>query len=49
MTGISLCHFELTAFELDLKGKWEVKDGIQENKGYGIASNTEYIITWDGS
>ena len=47
--GISLCHFELTASELGLKGKWEVRDGIQGNRGYGIASNTEYIITWDGS
>jgi hypothetical protein len=47
--GISLSHFELTASELGLKGKWVVKDGIQENKDYGISSNAEYIITWDGS
>ena len=48
--GISLCHFELTACELDLKGKWEVRDdNAHENRGFGVASNTEYIITWDGS
>lgn len=47
--GIALSHFKLTASELSLRGKWEVKDGVQENKGYGIASNTEYLITWDGS
>jgi len=47
--GIALCHFELTASELELGGKWEVKDSVQENKGYGIASNTEYVITWNGS
>ncbi len=47
--GISLCHFELTASELELGGKWEVRDGVQENKGYGIAPNIEYMISWDGS
>jgi len=47
--GISLCHFELTASELDLEGKWEVRDGVQENKGHGISSNIEYIISWNGS
>jgi len=47
--GISLCHFELVASELNLKGKWEVKDGIQENKKYDIPSNVDYIISWNGS
>jgi hypothetical protein len=46
--GISLCHFELAAIELDLKGKWEVKEGIQQNKQYDIPSNTDYIISWNG-
>ena len=47
--GISFCHFELAALELDLKGKWEVRDGVRENKRNGISSNIEYIISWDGS
>ncbi len=47
--GISLCHFELAASELDLKGKWEVKEGIQQNKKYAIPSDTDYIISWNGS
>ena len=47
--GISLCHFELTALELDLKGKWEVRDGVRENKRHGISSNIKYIISWNGS
>jgi len=47
--GIALCHFELTALELKLGGKWEAREGISEDKGYGIASNTEYMITWNGS
>jgi len=47
--GISLCHFELAASELDLKGKWEVREGILENKDYGVPLNIEYIISWDGS
>ena len=47
--GISLCHFELATLELDLKGKWEVKEGIQQNKKYDIDSNTDYIISWNGS
>ena len=47
--GISLCHFELAASELDLKGKWEVIDGIQENKNYDRPSDIDYIISWNGS
>lgn len=47
--GISICHFGLVASELNLKGKWEVKDGIQENKEYDILSNIDYIISWNGS
>jgi len=47
--GISLCHFELAVSELNLKGKWEVKDDIQENKKYDIPSNIDYVISWNGS
>lgn len=47
--GISLCHFELAASEMNLKGKWEVRDGIQENREYDIPSNIDYIISWNGS
>ncbi|MES0341359.1 MAG: hypothetical protein ABUK08_03490 [Candidatus Humimicrobiaceae bacterium] len=47
--GISLCHFELAASELSLKGKWEVKEGIGENNKYDKPSNVDYIISWDGS
>ena len=47
--GISLCHFELAASELNLKGKWEVKEVIQESKKYGIPLDVDYIISWNGS
>jgi hypothetical protein len=47
--GISLCHFELAASDLSLKGKWEVKEGIGENNKYDKPSNVDYIISWDGS
>ena len=47
--GIALCHFELSATELALKGKWEVKEGIQQNTKYEIPPNMEYVISWDGS
>ncbi len=53
--GISLCHFELTASELDLKGRWEQinaimdnKDDVQGNKKYNIPPDTDYIISWIG-
>lgn len=47
--GISLCHFELTASELNLEGEWEIKDGIQQNKKHDVPSNIDYIISWNGS
>ncbi len=46
--GITLCHFELAAAELNLKGKWGVQDGIRENKDYNIPSNVDYVISWNG-
>lgn len=39
--GIAMCHFELTARELGLKGKWAVKDPQIE-----IPENTEYTVSW---
>jgi len=47
--GISLCHFELAASELGLGGKWEVIDGIKDNKKYPIPPGVDYIISWSGS
>ena len=38
--GIAMCHFELTANELLLKGHWENKNGANEIK------DLEYITTW---
>jgi len=39
--GIAMCHFELTASELGLKGSWVLNDPqIQMPEG------TEYIVTW---
>lgn len=40
--GIAMCHFELTARELGLKGRWETGDpGIEMPN-----DNTEYIVSW---
>lgn len=40
--GIAMCHFELTAKELNLDGSWLV-----EAPGLGnIPENTEYIVSW---
>jgi len=47
--GISLCHFELAASELGLGGKWEVIDGIKDNKKYSVPPGVDYIISWSGS
>jgi nitroreductase len=40
--GIAMCHFELTAQELGLKGKWETKDPNIADTGLN------YIVTWVG-
>ena len=47
--GIAFSHFELTASQMGLKGKWTVREGIQENKIYGIPAGIDYVVTWDGS
>jgi nitroreductase len=40
--GIAMCHFELTAKELGLNGKWmNVAPSIKSQD-----ENTEYIISW---
>lgn len=38
--GIAKCHFELTAHELGLKGKWENQNNIDQTNGW------EYMISW---
>jgi nitroreductase len=40
--GIAMCHFELTAQELGLKGKWQTKDPNIADTGLN------YIVTWVG-
>lgn len=40
--GIAMCHFELTAMELSLPGKWVFEDpGLDLPDGL-----TEYVVTW---
>ncbi len=38
--GIAMCHFELTASKLSLKGHWENKNGLKD------INDLEYINTW---
>ena len=40
--GIAMCHFELTAKELRLNGRWVVEDDLDTNP----TPNTEYIVSW---
>lgn len=40
--GISMCHFQLTADELGLKGRWEMK----EPAILGPGDMVEYVSTW---
>ena len=41
--GIAMCHFELTAKELGLKGKWVVENDLDKNP----AALTEYVVSWE--
>lgn len=41
--GIAMCHFELTARELGLQGRWVV----EENLNKAPAALTEYIVSWE--
>ena len=43
--GIAMCHFGLTASELGLKGRWEVKEPQIEKQDASI----EYIASWRGA
>ena len=40
--GIAMCHFELTARELGLKGEWVVEDELDR---YPDALTT-YVVSW---
>ena len=42
--GIAMCHFELTAREFGLDGKWEVL----EPAGVQPGNMCEYVVTWIG-
>lgn len=39
--GIAMCHFELSAKELGLKGSWVVED-----PALPLPDKTEYVVTW---
>ena len=39
--GIAMCHFELTARSLGLRGRW-----IEEDPKLKLKENIEYTITW---
>ena len=39
--GIAMCHFELSAQELGLKGSWVVED-----PALPLPDKTEYVVTW---
>jgi len=41
--GIAMCHFELTASELNLKGKWEESKPVLST----LPKYTEYIVSWN--
>lgn len=41
--GIAMCHFELSARELGLKGDWKVTDPRMQT------GDAEYIVSWIGS
>ena len=40
--GIAMCHFEMTANELGIEGKWVLSDPGNIN----IPQDTEYIVSW---
>lgn len=42
--GIAMCHFELTAAELNLKGKWQTGERIRFTREPG--REVEYIVSW---
>ena len=40
--GIAMCHFELTAKELGINGKWQISDP----KKVRTPKDTEYVVSW---
>ncbi|HEY8910239.1 MAG TPA: nitroreductase family protein [Desulfosporosinus sp.] len=40
--GIAMCHFELTAEELGIKGRWQISDPRSIN----TPQDTEYVVSW---
>lgn len=40
--GIAMCHFELSALEMGVSGRWEVS----EPAGIKLPPNTEYVVSW---
>ena len=43
--GIAMCHFELTARELGLAGKWVVQESTLRKQSEAV----EYVATWVGA
>jgi hypothetical protein len=43
--GIAMCHFELSARELNLKGEWQ----LEKPEGISLPPRMEYIVTWNGN
>ena len=41
--GIAMCHFELSAKELGLNGKWVIENDLDKKP----AALTEYLISWE--
>jgi len=42
--GIAMCHFELTAREINLDGRW-----VDQQPDIFVPEECKYIITWNGS
>jgi hypothetical protein len=40
--GIAMCHFELTAKELGIVGKWKISDP----GSISVPQDTEYVVSW---
>lgn len=40
--GIAMCHFELTAKELGIDGKWQISDP----GGISVPQDTKYVVSW---
>ena len=40
--GIAMCHFELSALEMGVSGRWEISEPV----GIKLPPNTEYVVSW---